>query len=126
MPAIAAMVLADSVPANITFNPADKDSAGVATFLTSDAVFDAKKKVTLSVTLAKSSGSVHRVKQKYVVPVMDPVDSSLKIGECIVNIDMALPKVSTQTNRLDVLAFAKAGLAHANTTAAVQNLENVY
>lgn len=126
MSAFAALTLQNNAAANVVFNPAGIDSQGVATYLTSDSVYDARKKITMSVQLPKNNSSVVRIKQKVVVPVMDTVDATKKVGEIIVNIDAAISKLASETLRLDARKYADTLLANAVSTAAFQNFESIY
>lgn len=126
MSAFAALTLVNNAAANVVFNPQSLDSAGVATFLTSDSVFDAKKKVTMSVSMPKNGSSVVRIKQRIMVPIMDSVDATKKVAEAYVNIEAVLPKNTSETIRLDLRKYADTLLTNAISTAAYQNLEAIY
>lgn len=126
MSAFADLVLQNNAAANVTFSPNGIDSNSVATYLTSDAVFDAKSKVTMSVALPKAGSSVARIKQKIVIPIMSTVDTTLKLADLIVNIDAVVPKVATETNRLDARKYAEKLLGHAVSTDAFQKLQGIY
>lgn len=126
MPAFAAITLLNNAAANVVFNPQSIDSNGVATFLTGDAVFDGKMRLTQSVGLPRNGSTVSRVKQKIVVPVMDIVDPSKKVNEAYVNVEYVLPKNTSETIRLDLAKYVATLATHAVTKAAVQNFESVY
>lgn len=126
MPALAALVLQNAAAANVTFNPVSIDSDGVAKWQTADSVYDARSHVTHKVRLPLAGGSVARVKQRITIPVMDSVDASKKIGECYVDVEAVMHKQASETIRLNLQAYAETLIAHAITTAAVQNLESVY
>lgn len=126
MSAFAALTLQNNAAANVVFNPQSIDSTGVATFVTADSVFDARKRVTMSVSLPKNGSTVIRIKQKVVVPVMDTVDAALKVGEAYVNIEAVIPKLASETIRLDIRKYADTLLQNAISTAAFQNLEAIY
>lgn len=127
MSAFASITLQNNAAANVTFNPQSIDANGVASFLSTDTtVLDAKKKVTMSVSLPKNGGSVARVKQRVVVPIMDTVDTTKKMAEAYVNIEFVMPKNASDIIRLDLRKYADTLLTNAITTAAVQNLEAIY
>lgn len=126
MSAFAALTLQNNAATNVVFNPQSIDSAGVATFLSTDTVLDSKKRVTMSVTLPKGGSPVARVKQKIVVPIMDTVDANKKVAEAYVSIEFVLPKIASETVRLDLRKYADTLLTNAVTTAAVQGLEAIY
>lgn len=126
MPAFAAITLLNNAAANVIFNPQSLDAKGVATYLTGDAVFDAKMRFTHSVSLPKNGSTVSRVKQKIVVPVMDTVDPSKKVCEPYINIEYVIPKNTPESVRLDMPKYGASLASHAVTKAAVQNFESVY
>lgn len=126
MVAFATLTLTDRVPANIVFTPSRIDSSGVATYYSTATVMDGRPAASISVRLPAKGGSVARVIGKVVVPIMDSVDTSLKIGESIGTFELVLPKVATENQRLDIRALLKSLLDNAVTTGAVQNLESVY
>lgn len=126
MAAFATLTLQNNAAANVVFNPQSIDGSGVATYLTSDAVYDAKKKVTMSVSLPKNGSSVARIKQKVMIPIMDTVDANLKVAEAYVTIEAVVPKIASETNRLDLRKLADTLLQNAVSTSAYQNLEAIY
>jgi len=126
MPAIAALTLADRTPANVVFTPQSIDALGVARYYDDNSIFDAKRVVSMSVTLPKNGSSVARIKEKIVIPIMDTVDTSKKLGEIIVNLDAVIPKLASANQRLDARAFIVSLAGNAVSTAAFTSLENVY
>lgn len=126
MPAFASLTLKNNAAVDVVFTPQSQDADGVATFLSSETILDAKKKVTLSTSLPKNGSVIARIKQKIIVPVMDTVDPSKKVGEAYVNIDFVFPKIASETIRLDLRKYADTLLTNAVTTAMVQNLEGIY
>lgn len=126
MSAFASLTLVNNAAANVVFNPQSIDSQGLATWLTSDSVYDAKKKVTMLVSLPKNGSTVARVKQRIMVPIMDSVDATLKVGEAYANIEVVFPKNCSETIRLDLRKYADTLLTNAISTAAFQNLEAIY
>lgn len=126
MSAFASLVLADSTPANVTFNPSNISPDGVASYATSDSIYDARRKVSIQVSLPKNGSQVVRIKQRVLVPIMDAVDTTKKIGEAYINLETVLPKNTSEAIRLDLKAFGQNLLAHAVSTAAFQNLEAIY
>jgi len=126
MSAFAALSLQNNAAVAQAFNPQSIDAAGVATWYGTETVLDAKKKVTLSVSLPKNGSTVSRVKQRISVPIMDAVDATKKIADAYVDITFVLPKQASETVRLDLRKYADQLLINAVTTAAVQNLEAIY
>jgi hypothetical protein len=111
----------------VTYNPSSIDANGVATWYAANSIIDARKRLSMSVRQPSKGSQVARVQVKLMHPVMDTVDTSLKIGECLVNVECVFPKVSTQAQR-DLLIghliyFLNDG---AEFAAAVDNLEAVY
>lgn len=126
MSAFATLTLANATPTNHDFLPIGIDAGNIAKWQKSESVFDARPAVTFSVTHPKAGGQVVRIKAKVTLPIMDTTDTSLKLGECIANVEYVLPKRATSTQRLDLNAYTKSLLAHASMTAAVTNLEGIY
>lgn len=126
MSALAALSLLNNAAVAQTFNPVGIDSAGVAKWFGTETVYDGKKLVTMSVSYPKNGSSVVRVKQKVSIPVMDAVDTTKKIADCYANIEFVLPKQASETIRLDLRKYVDQLVLHAVSTAAVQNLENIY
>lgn len=126
MSAFANLVLVNNAAANVTFVPSSIDASGVATWREQVSVFDAARRVTMSVSLPKNGGTVARVKQKVVIPIMDSVDTSKKIAEAYVNVEYVFPKQASDTVRLDARKFVDTLILHAVSTAAVQSLESIY
>lgn len=127
MTAFAAITLADGVPANHVFNPSSIDSAGVAHLYTAGSTgFDSREQVSLLVKLPKNGGSVARVTAKVSLPIMDSVDNTLKLGECIGTVEFVMPKYAPQSQREMLLDLVTALLADASVVAAVGSLESIY
>lgn len=126
MSAFANLVLQNNAAANVTFTPSAIDSSGVATWYSTHAVLDGRPRATLQVLNPKNGSTVARVKGKVVLPVMDTVDTSKKVGECLGTFEFVLPKQATETNRLDIRKMVDTMIQNAVTTAAVQYIESVY
>lgn len=126
MTAFAALTLVNNAASNVVFGPASIDANGVATWLSDDTIYDAKRRVTMSLTLPKNGSTVSRLKQRVAIPIMDAVDTSKKIAEAYCNIEFVMPKQATETNRLDLRRFAEKLLENAVTTAATQSFESIY
>lgn len=126
MPAIASLTLPNATPADVVFSVPSIDGNGLARWVKPESVLDARPVVTLSVRQAKPNSVVSRVNAKILQPVMDTVDTTKKIGENYVSMEFVFHKQSTSAQRLDLRAFAKNFLAHANMTAAVTDLEGIY
>lgn len=125
MPAFAALTLKNNAATDVVFSPSNIQN-GITRYTTQDSVYDARSVITTSVTLPKTGGQVARLKQKIVIPVMDAVDATKKIGECFANIDVVFPKQASETQRLNLRAYVKNLTADAVSTAAYQYLEDTY
>jgi hypothetical protein len=78
-------------------------------------------------SVASSSGSsAVRVKQKVVVPIMDTVDTTKKLGEIIANVELVLPKITTSAQRIVARNLVRSLVANAVTVAATENFEAVF
>lgn len=126
MAAFATLTLQNNAAANVTFTPSKIDQNGVAVYFASASILDARMSASLGVKTPSGGSSVARVTGKVVVPVMDVVDTSLKVGECIGTFELVLPKKATETQRLDTRKLLDTLLQNAVTTAAAQYLESVY
>jgi hypothetical protein len=86
------------------FTPHSIDANGVAKWYNvSSEVLDARESVSLSVRLPQKGSQVARVQLKYVLPIMDSVDSTLKKGEAICNVEFVIPKTMTEAQRVRLL-----------------------
>lgn len=127
MSAFAAISLLNNAAVEQVLSPSSIDSIGVAKWMsTSEASLDARRVASMSVSLPKNGSNVARIKQKVLIPIMDTVDTTKKIAEAYVTIEAVIPKQATETNRLDLRAYAKDLLADAVSTAAFTNLESIY
>lgn len=129
MTAFATITLDDGqgTPAPVDFAPSSIDSNGVARlFAESSDGLDSRRSISLGVRLPKNGGPVARVTAKVVVPVMDPNDSSIKLGDSIANIEFVIPKMASLDIRKDLLAFAQGFLSDVSVASAVQELESIY
>lgn len=126
MTAFANVVLTDSASANRTFVPASIDQNGVARWFETASVLDARLGVSLSTRLPTKGGNVARVTGKLVIPVMDTVDTSLKVGEIIGTFEFVIPKRATTTQKHDARSLMYAFIGDANVLAAVRDQLSVY
>lgn len=126
MSAFASLSLLNNAAVAVPFAPAAIDSQGVATWRSSNSVYDAKLRVTMSVSYPKNGSEVVRVRQRVTIPIMDTVDTTKKLGEAYASVEFVLPKRATQTQRLDLRAHVKDLVANAVTTAAVDSFESIY
>jgi hypothetical protein len=126
MTAFATISLLNNAAVEQAFTPQSIDSVGVANWLDAGTTFDSKRKVSMSVSLPRNGGTVSRIKQKVTIPVMDSIDTTKKVAEAYVIIEAVIPKLASETIRLDLRAMAKDLLNDAVSTAAYQNLEAIY
>lgn len=136
MTAIAALTLADSVPANKTFSPVTIDSASVAKWANREGgIALGFPTVTFSLRTPTKTSRNYRLSAKVTTPVLEVTSPSTATGiqpaptkayDLLATIDMILPERSTTLQRKDLLAFVKAYLASAVITAAVESFESVY
>jgi len=126
MSAFAALSLQNNAAATVTFNPLTIDSSGVASWATSDAIYDAKSIVTVSTKVPNSKSTKARLKAKVVVPLMDSVNTTLKVDELVINLDMAIPKNMGLTPRLDARKYIDTLVQNALVTAFLTSFEGVY
>lgn len=82
-----------------TYVPTLIDQNGVAIWTEDGAVYDANRRLSLSVKRPVRGSQVIRVTAKLAHPVMDAVDTTLKVGECLVSLEAVFPKRATATQR---------------------------
>lgn len=111
----------------VTYSPSVIDPNGVAHWVASGAVYDADKKLSMSVRRPTKGSQVIRVQVKLVHPLMDSVDTTLKIGDCLANVELVFPKRADETARYllvgHLLEFLHNGAAFAG---AIDSYESVY
>lgn len=88
--------------------------------------FNADHQITMSFSLPKPGGQVVRVKQKVVVPVMDPLVESSKIADIVCNIDILMPVKATAAARTIAYNYVKNLLANAVTSDGVVNQQGIF
>lgn len=127
MPAFANIQLKNQAASEVTYTPADIDSAsGVARWLGAGSVFDARTQITSSVSYPKSSGTKVRIKGKISVPLMDTVDTTKKVDEAIASFEIALPKSMALLSRQDLRAALADFITDNVIVKAVEDFESVY
>lgn len=136
MSAIAALTLADSVPANHTFSPVNIDATGIAKWADrSGGIALGFPVVTLSLRSPTKASRNYKLTAKVVTPVLEVTSPSTATGiqpaptkayDLLATIDIVLPERSTALQRNDLLAYLKNFLANAVITNAVGSFESVY
>lgn len=127
MSAFATLTLStDGTTGTEVLKPQGKDSAGVAKWLGSNSVYDAKRSVTLQVNTPKPGGNVARIKARIVFPVMDLTNPNVRVGESYANVEFVISKVSPAADR-SALRYCLESLANnAVLVAAVNDFESVF
>lgn len=121
------LTLKDDGGADLVFANSRIDySTGVATWLGTGQIFDAKRKATFSLTLPSAKTSRARCKIKVAIPLMDSVDGSKKVDETTFNGEFVLPKNCSLAHRKDILAHAESFITSAFVTAAIEMYEGLY
>lgn len=126
MPAFSTLTLQNNAAVNVVFTPSKIDSNGVATYYAPASTLDARPSFSLLVKQPVNGSKVARVSGKLVVPVMDPLDASIRLGECLGSFEFVFHKSATETQRLDTRKLLDTSIQNAIATAAVQYLESVY
>jgi len=112
---------------SVNYVPSRIDPNGVAIWTLAGASFDAEKKLSMSVRRPTKGSQVIRVQVKLVHPVMDATDTTLKIGDCLANVELVFPKTVEQEDRYllvgHLLEFLHNGAAFAG---AIDSYESVY
>lgn len=126
MTAFATLTLLNNAAVAQSFNMQSIDREGVANWMTStEAVFDARRKASLSIKLPKNGSSVIRIKGRVLIPIMDTIDTTKKVGEAYSNVDFVIPKQANQTQRLDLRKYTAELITNAVMTACVDVFEGV-
>jgi len=112
--------------ATVTYVPSSIDANGVAHWYKDESVFDSRPHLSMSVRLPTKGSQVSRVQVKLVHPLMDAVDTTLKVGECILNLECVYPKRSTQAQRLAIAGQLADYFWSDEFAAAISELESIY
>jgi hypothetical protein len=130
MSAFAALTLKNNANADVVFSPLTINSqTGVASWGTAVAAYDNKSVVTMSSQVPTTKSTKARAKVKVTVPyLVEDVNygNMTKIDDCIIQIDIAIPKNMDSAARADAQAYLKSVVAHAILTAFVTNFEGIY
>lgn len=136
MSAIAALSLANSVPANITFAPVKIDQAGVAIWADrSSGIALGYPVATTSLRSPTKTSRSYKMVTKLVVPVLEITSPSTATGiqpqptkafEIPFTITAVLPERASKAQCLDALALARSLFGNAVVTLAVGDKETVY
>jgi hypothetical protein len=103
------------------------DPNGVAIWTIPGAVFDAEKRLSFSVRRPTKGSQVIRVQAKLVHPVMDSVDTTLKLGDILINLECVFPKRSTEAQRKKAVGHISEFIYNSpEFAAAVATYESVY
>lgn len=81
------------------YTPTVIDPNGVAIWTLDGAVYDANKRLSLSVKRPTKGSQVIRATAKLTHPVMDAVDTTLKVGDILLTFEAVFPKRATETER---------------------------
>lgn len=125
MPALAAITLADSVPANRVFNPSGKDGS-VSMLMTDASVYDAKDQLSVALSRVSANSKVNRLKFRVITPIMDTVDTTKRVAFCQADVSLTLPKEATAVHRADILALVASLTGHATIKTMALNVEDLY
>lgn len=126
MPAFASMTLKNNANVDVIFTPGSITSDGIARWYAPGSVLDARPLATLRVQNPPKGSNVARVSGKVVVPIMDSVDTTLKVAEVLGTFEFVLPKQATETQRLDIRKLVDTMTQNAFITAGVQYIESPY
>lgn len=88
--------------------------------------FNADHQITMSFSLPKVGGSVVRMKQKIVVPIMDPLVESSKVADIVCNIDILMPVKASTAARTVAYNYIKNLLAHTVSSDGVVNQQGIF
>ncbi len=101
-------------------------SNNVASWATAGSSYDAKTVATFSLVPPTSKATRARVKLKVSIPIMDAVQTTLKVDELIANVELVLPKIAVLADRQNLRAYIADFLTDTVVVNAVENFEGVY
>jgi hypothetical protein len=127
MPALAALSLKNQAGTEVVYSPGGINAAtNVVTYIGAGASYDARTQVSFSVVLPRGNATRVRIRGKISVPIMDPVDTTKRVDECIGDFEFSLPKRAALLDRQNLRASLADFLTDATVVAAVENYESVY
>lgn len=116
----AATVNKDFVVGNINYQ------TGVATWNNLGASFDGNTVLSLAVKPASAASSRVKVRARLVIPIMDPVLTTKKVDENIMEVTVSVPKTATLSQRQDLRVLLRNFQLNDAFIKAVDNFEGVY
>lgn len=128
MPSAANIVLADSVPANHTFNPVEVDPAD-SLFLVRDISITSagNESLRLNFSRATSGRPTNRVQVRLDIPYEQTVDGVTTVYDIFRFAGtFTLPETMTSLNRANAMALVQNALANSVVAGYVEDLEPVW
>lgn len=98
----------------------------VASWASAGASYDAKSVATFSLQQPTNKSARARLRLKVTIPIMDAVQTTIKIDELIANVELVLPKSAVLADRQNLRAFIADFLTDTVVVNAVENFEGVY
>lgn len=121
------IVLQDNAAANVTFTP-ESVTPQVSSFADRTAgVALGFRRIRVGTHFASGKSQVNRTKFSVEYPVTQVTDGITSVAYTLrANVDLILPDGSTDTQRKDLYAFLKNGLANALVQGAMRDLDPLY
>lgn len=121
------VTLSDYAGANVEFTPGNINyQNGVATWLSAGASFDASKVLSHSIKIPDAKSTRTRTRSRITIPIMDPVVTTKKVDELIVDVSFSIPKTSTLDQRRDLRSLMAAFFTTFPFTASIDSNQGVY
>lgn len=121
------IVLQNNAAANVTFTP-ESVSPALSVFVDRTAgVALGFNRLRIGTQFAQGKSVVNKSRYSVELPVTQVVDGVTRVAYTLrANLELILPDLATDTNRKDLYAFVKNGLANALITGAMRDLDPLY
>lgn len=121
------VTLPDSATVNKNFTPGNINyGQNLATWYLAGPSFDAASVLSLSFKPASSTVSRSKVRARLTIPIMDPVLTTKKVDEVIMEITASIPKTATLQQRTDARVFMRGFQSNNAWMSAIDSFEGVF
>lgn len=119
--------LPDAATVSKNFTPGHINyGQNLATWYLAGSSYDANSVLSLSFKPASSSVSRTKVRSRLTIPIMDPVVTTKKIDEIIIEVSASIPKTATLTQRQDARVYLRNFQSNDAWVKAIDNFEGVF
>lgn len=127
MTAFAALTLPDSAAVSKTFNVGNINyQTNLATWVLSGASYDASTLLSLSFRTPSAQSTRAKTRARLVIPIMDPVVTTRKLDELIIEVSTSIPKTATLTQRQDLRVFMEKFMSNASFYGTIDSFQGVF